>query len=158
MLVLVPRKPILSVLVPPVDTFWQFVFLENLPAVGRVFDFAHNKLTRNSNVTPSHLAVAQEFAVVKHFRLLVALWVILWLRERIYCVVVARVSLFLFGSLVPHWIGPGVLWCSPSTITFDGNVVGASADAEETVFAPVRTPRISNHPVLLAALLPIPHN
>ena len=66
--------------------------------------------------------------------------------------------MFSLGGLVPNFLGPCILWGGPSAIRLDVDVVGASADAEESIFTPVSTPRVTDKPVLLASLLSIADN
>ena len=81
--------------------------------------------------------------------------VIDWLREWVDSLVVICVVSLSIGGLVHLWVGPGVLWGGPVASLLDGDVVGASADSEETTFSPVLSPRVTHTPELLAVLLTI---
>ena len=77
------------------------------------------------------------------------------LRELIDGGVVEWVVLLSISSLMPDSFGPGVLGSSPGAVAFDTNVVGASADAEETILTPVGAPRVSDQPVWTTVLFAI---
>ena len=66
------------------------------------------------------------------------------LRELVDGVVVEWVVLLSFGGLMPDSLGPGVLGSGPGAVAFDTNVVGTSADAEETILTPVSAPGVSD--------------
>ena len=62
------------------------------------------------------------------------------------------------GGLVPNFLGPGILRGGPSAIRLDVDIVGASADSEESLLTTVSSPRVSDKPVLLAGLLSVADN
>lgn len=66
--------------------------------------------------------------------------------------------MFSLCGLVPNFLCPCILWGGPSAIRLDVDVVGASTDAEESIFTPVSAPRVTDKPVLLASLLSIADN
>jgi hypothetical protein len=80
------------------------------------------------------------------------------LREGVDSSVVVRVVLLLISGGVPLSLGPGVLGSGPSAIGLDSDVVGASADTEETFLTPVGTPRVSYEPVRLSIFFAITNN
>jgi len=49
-------------------------------------------------------------------------------------------------------VGPGIDGSGPGAIALNSDVVGASADAEETIFTPVGTPGVSDEPIFVAIL------
>jgi len=60
-----------------------------------------------------------------------------------------RLGLFLgLLGVVLVTLGPGVSGNTPVAISFNGEIVNASDDSEETVFTPVSTPGVSDNPVL----------
>ena len=76
-------------------------------------------------------------------------FVVSWLWEWVDgCVVVWIVLLSCSGRML-LLVSPGVLWSSPSTVALDVDVVGSSADTEETILTPVSSPGVSDEPVLL---------
>ena len=80
------------------------------------------------------------------------------LREGVDGEVVFGVVLLGLGGLMPGLLSPGVLGGGPRAIRLDGNVVGASADAEETFLTPVLTPGVTDEPVRAAILLTVANN
>jgi hypothetical protein len=72
------------------------------------------------------------------------------LREVIDYLVIQWIVLFCFSSNVLFSFSPCILWSSPWAVTLDSDVVSSSTDSEETTFTPVRSPRVSHCPVLLA--------
>ena len=56
---------------------------------------------------------------------------------------------------MPLFSSPGVLHGGPGAVALNSDVVGASADAEETILTPVGAPRVTDQPVWAAVLLTV---
>ena len=56
---------------------------------------------------------------------------------------------------MPRLFSPGVLGGGPGAVTLNGDVVGATANTEETIFAPVCAPRVTHQPVRRTVLFAI---
>jgi len=67
-------------------------------------------------------------------------FVVGWLWEWVDGLVVSWVVLLLLGGGVLDLVGPGVLGGGPGAVGLDGDVVGSSADAEETVLTELGSP------------------
>jgi len=65
------------------------------------------------------------------------------------------IMLLLLSSLMPHRLRPGIFGRGPGAIRLNCDVVGATANAEETILTPVGTPGVSHEPEWLAILLTI---
>lgn len=75
-----------------------------------------------------------------------------------HSVLVARIVLLFISGDVFLAGGPGVDGGSPSAVSFNGNVVSASDNTDETILTEVFTPGVSNGPVLLAVLNTVADN
>ena len=80
-------------------------------------------------------------------------WVVFGLWELVDSGIVERVVLLGLGGLMPDWGGPCVFRGGPRAVALDIDVVGSSADAEETALTPVVSPRVSHEPVWATALV-----
>jgi len=67
-------------------------------------------------------------------------WIINWLGEWIDSLVVLWVRFLGLSGSVPDLFSPGVNWSGPVAIALNSNIVCTSANSEETLFTPVRTP------------------
>lgn len=74
------------------------------------------------------------------------------LREFVDDLVVVGGVLLLISGNVSYTLGPSILGSSPGAGRLDGDVVGSTADAEETTLTPVGTPRVTDSPEFLASL------
>ena len=83
---------------------------------------------------------------------------VLRLRESVDGLVVSWIVQLVIGGDVPFWLGPGVLGDSPGAVALNGDVVGTTADTEETILTPVGSPGVSDEPVLVAILDTIADN
>jgi len=81
---------------------------------------------------------------------------VLRLREWVDGLVVIRVILLRLGGGVNA--GPVVHWGGPVTVRLDIKVVDTSDDSEETLFAPVGAPRVTNSPELNTVLDTVTNN
>lgn len=148
-LVLVPGHIVSLVEVSPVNVGWESVWLNGFPRMGRVLDWA---------VGPDGLfgtASSVLWGSKEVLNLLLLSRGVLWLRERIDGGVVVRVVLLsLSGNVLVH-VGPGIDWGGPGAVGLNGDVVGASADAEETFFSPMVSPGVPDGPEFLAVLYTI---
>jgi hypothetical protein len=75
-----------------------------------------------------------------------------WLWELVDGLIVQWVVLLSIGGLVPGLVSPGIFWSGPGAVRLDGNVVGASADSEETLLTPMVSPRVSHEPIWLVTV------
>ena len=80
------------------------------------------------------------------------------LREYVDSLVIKFAILLFISGGVPLSLGPGIFGSGPSTITLNCDIVGASADTEETFLSPVGSPRVSYEPVRLSIFFSITNN
>ena len=80
-------------------------------------------------------------------------WCVFRLREWIDSLVIVWVIFLLISCDMPNWFGPGVLGGGPSAICLNCDSIDSTADAEETIFTPVLTPRVPDKPVFLTTIL-----
>ena len=147
MLILGPRKVVDSVHVSPVNAFGKVSVGSSLPCVrsglgggvGEIHlrDTAALGVVGEESLSSNSTGGRIEFS----------------LRERVDSLVVLRVILLILSSLMPHLLSPGILRHGPRAVRLDGDVVFTTADAEETLFAPMGSPGVSNVPELLAVLI-----
>ena len=146
MLVLAPRHVVSVVKVSPVNSGWEVVGLNHVPGVEGVLDGSVSP-SGFCGAATSVLGGSQEF-----FNFFLFSWRVFGLWEWIDSLVVVRVVLLSLGGDMLLHVGPGVNWGGPSAVRLNGDVVGASADAEETFFSPVMSPGVSDGPVFLTIL------
>ena len=149
MLVLVPAEVVLAILVSPVERLREVLVGEKVPAVGSLLDLT---------VLEEGLlnAAAVELGEEGLFLELASLAVELILGEGIDSLVVLGIVLLLISGLVPHLVGPGVDWGGPGAVGLDGDVVDATAHAEEAFFSPGGAPGVTDVPELLAVFIDAP--
>ena len=130
MLVLVPGKVVDSVHVSPVDNLGKVIGRVDFPSIWGGLDLTELEFGLLNTASTGGWSVVD--------------WgigtIVSGLRERIDCSVVEWVVLLSFSGLMPGSLGPGILRSGPSAVSLNGNVVGASADAEEATLTPVSTP------------------
>jgi hypothetical protein len=147
-LVLVPGKVVDSVHVSPVNNLWQVVLRVDVPGVWGSLDLT---MLEDGLL---NTASAGGWGVLD--------WcidtVVSGLRELVDSLVIASVVLLSVSGGVPLSLGPGIFGSGPSAIGLDSDVVGASADTEETFLTPVGTPRVSYEPVRLSIFFAITNN
>lgn len=139
MLVFVPRQEVSSVHVSPVPVLREDII--------HVFprSWASNLFTifecsfSNSSAAGLHI-FAHKAGWVRN--------VVLWVGA--IGGVVSGIILFFISGLVGHSFSPGVNWGCPGTVSFNGNVVDASDDSDESTFSEVGAPTVSNNPIFLA--------
>ena len=146
-LVLVPGQVVLAVHVSPVDNLGKVSGVVDLPWVRRVGEL----LVATLKLGPLNTAATSGDGLVDGG--IVA--AVLGLRELVDGVVVVGVVPLLIRGDMPRLLSPGVLRSGPGAVALDGDVVGATADAEETILTPVLTPGVADEPVLLAILLTV---
>ena len=145
MLVLVPGEVVDTVHVSPVDDLGKVIVGVDLPGVRGGLDIT----TWDDGSLNTAATVGWELVdggVITRVG---------GLRELVDSGIVEWVILLSIGGLMPGSLGPGVLGGSPGAVSLDGDVVGASADAEETILTPVGAPGVSDQPVWLAILLTV---
>ena len=81
--------------------------------------------------------------------------VVTGLRHGVDGLIVSGVVPLVIGGLMPLFSSPGVLHGGPGAVALNSDVVGASADAEETILTPVGAPRVTDQPVWAAVLLTV---
>jgi hypothetical protein len=69
-----------------------------------------------------------------------------WDNFRVRCLV-SWIVLLLVSSDMLGVVSPGILWSSPSAISFNTNVVDNSDDSDEPFFTVMSTSRVSDDPV-----------
>lgn len=141
-LVLWPRHVVNTIHISPVNWCWDCVS-DNIPSMSWVLLFSTFKWsTRNTATT--------HFVCQKFFSNIGRSWS--WgnrLRESINCFIVKHGVLLCLSCNMFNWDGPGIFWCSPSTVRLNSDVVDTAADTEETIFSPMSTPWVSDSPKLL---------
>jgi hypothetical protein len=148
MLVLVPGKVVDSVHVSPVDALRESISRVKIPSMRRELLFsAFKDGFFNTAATCWRSFVLRDIIAS-----------IGGLREGINGCIVQWIVVLSLGGLVPNFLGPGILRGGPSAIRLDVDIVGASADSEESLLTPVSSPRVSDKPVLLAGLLSVADN
>jgi hypothetical protein len=145
MLVLVPGDVVHAVHVSPVSDIGEIFLGDNIPSMGREFLVTTLELGMLNTAATSSGLVKHHFAITGESRL----------RERIDSGVILFVILLSIGGNVPFLLSPSIFGSSPSTVSLDSDVVGATADAEETFLTPVGTPGVTYEPVLLTVLLTV---
>lgn len=130
MLVLVPGEVVDTVHVSPVDNLREVIIGVDVPGVRGGLDLTEFELgLLNTASTRGWSVVDWSISTV-----------VGGLRERIDGSVIQWVVLLSIGGLMPDSLSPGVLRGGPGAIGLDGDVVGTSADAEETLLTPVGAP------------------
>ena len=147
MLVLVPGKVVDTVHVSPVDNLGEVISGVGLPRERSSDDIT----VLGTEVSLLDTAATGGGGLVDGG----VITVVGGLGELVDSEVVEGIVLLSIGSLMHFLLGPGVLGGGPGAIGLNVDVVGASADAEETFLAPVFTPRVSDHPELLAILFTV---
>lgn len=145
MLVLVPGHVVDAVHVSPVDNLGKVVVADLLPGVRGVLDVTLLELGEGNAAATGGWGLVDGSVVAG----------VGGLGEGVHGGVVERVVLLSLGGLMPLLLGPGVLGGGPGAVRLDGDVVGASADAEESFLAPVSTPGVADEPVGGAVLLTV---
>ena len=75
------------------------------------------------------------------------------LGEGVYGLVIAFVILLGLSGLMANTLGPSVEGGSPRAVSFNGDVVDATTDFEETCFSPVVTPGVTDGPIFVAIFI-----
>ena len=145
MLVLVPGKVVDTVHVSPVDNSREVILRDLVPSVRGGLD-----LTTFEDGFLDTASTGGWCVVDGSINTVVSR-----LREGIDSGVVQWVVLLGLGGLMPDSLGPGVLGSGPGAVALNGDVVGASADAEETILTPVGAPGVPDQPVWAAILLTV---
>jgi len=126
-LVLAPSAIVNTVHVSPVNISRKIRRVNDIPRHRLIYEFAFR-----SEVGPlislASRTLLQEIASVKIIGLVSV------------GNIVSRVILFILSSVMYPRFSPGVSSSGPSAISFNGNVVDASHNSEETFFSPVSTP------------------
>jgi len=79
----------------------------------------------------------------------------LWLREVIHGLVILGVILLFISGCMHFTLSPGIKRRAPVAARLNSEVIDAAHNSEETVLAPVCTPRVTHIPELDSILLTI---
>ena len=149
MLILVPRQVVLSIHVPPVSDVREVILSNHIPSVGREFDLGTVEVCLSNTAATSRGGILKGVLRVSRF--------VSWLREIVNGVIVLGIVLLFIGRLMPN-LFRYILRSSPVTVALNGNVVGATANANKAFLAPVGTPAVTDEPVVLAILNTVADN
>jgi hypothetical protein len=141
-LVLVPWEVGLTVHVSPVNVGGDVIGGVDFPSAGHGLDFTTSEGSRLNTAATQHFG---EEGLVGGG--------VLSLGEGVDALVVKRIVPLSVSGLVADAISPGVLGSGPGAVRLDSNVVGATANANKSVFSVMATPRVTNSPVLLSGNL-----
>ena len=130
MLVLVPGEVVDTVHVSPVDNLREVIVGVDIPSVRGCLNLTEFELGLLNTASTRGWGVV-DWSINT---------VVSGLRERIDGSVVQWVVLLSIGGLMPDSLSPGILGSGPGAVGLDGDVVGTSADAEETTLTPVGAP------------------
>jgi len=149
-LVFVPGKVVDSVHVSPVDIVRNGLSADFVPGVGTSLDLTIREegLCNTASVL---LRFGEERISLRLINLL-SVRVDSRLRERVCGFIVGGIGLLGCRSFVVNLWCPSVLRSSERAVGLNTDVVNSSEDFGETLFSPVRTPRVTHEPVLLSVL------
>jgi hypothetical protein len=140
-LVLGPRHIIPTIHVSPVNIFREVYSLVKIPSMGYVLPVATNKGSLLNTASVGSLGEEGLFGLS-----------VSSLGELINGIIVQGIVPFGISCVMADALSPGIFRSGPSAVGLDIDVVDTTANAEEAIFSPVRTPVITNAPVLLAIL------